>query len=149
MERTVLLLVTVVSTLAPLATSGWRWLSAAATATVGAVGFIVTLRAEARAVRAERLANDADRRADEADRREREAHEWEREKREAERGEVRARQRVHDWLISQKAIHGTAFFELDLAELDMARAAQRLDLLMLKELHEANGSVVAAMCQVL
>jgi hypothetical protein len=149
MERTALLVVTIMSMLAPLIASGWAWLSAAATATVGIVGFVITLRAEGRAVVAERRADDAERRADDADRREREAHEWEREKRETEQAEAQERQRVYDWVRTTKAIHGTAFFTLDLANLDVARAAERLGLTVLKELRESDGSVAAAMCQVL
>jgi hypothetical protein len=148
MERIVLLLVTVAAALTPLALTGWRWLSAVATVFVGAVGFVLSVRADRRAAREEARAIRAERRADEAEHREREAHGWDREKRQQEQQELRARQRVEEWVAEQKKAHGGGFFPLALADLDIARAAQAMGLVTLKEHRGNDGSVDLAMARV-
>lgn len=102
-----------------------------ATALVGAVGLVTTIKAE--------------RRAEEAERREREAFAWERDKREAEQRQARARDEIAAWVTTKKSQHGRKAFPVDLAtELDVARAAESLGLIELKELRTGEGVLDAA-----
>lgn len=169
MERSVLVLLTAAGALVPLVAAAWRGVSPLATLVVGAVGFVLSLRAERRAgraeeraltaearasreeeraIRAERRAEDAEERAEDAERREQEAHEWDRERREAEQARLRARKRVEQWVAEKKAIQGTAYFPVADSDLDLARAAAAAGLVDLKELRGGDGSVVDAMASV-
>lgn len=159
MDRLVLGLVTFGSLVVSWVAPGWSWITGIATVLVGVVGFYTTIRAdgraarqEARAVRAEERASRdeeralrAEQRAQEAERREREAHEWGREKRDAEAKQAREREAAASWVADKKREHGTSPFPIDLDnELDLARAAERLGLIRLKELRGDAGLVDVA-----
>jgi hypothetical protein len=110
-------------------------------AVVGAVAFLVSLRADRRAEAGVARAVRAEARAEEADRRDREAYAWDKKRHEEEQAAARAEAQVRAWVVAKKAKDGGAPFAIPAAEVEMAREAARLGLLEVRESRRGDGSI--------